>query len=192
MDEKKFDSKKLNKLNNPARLLDIMPEFIWNTLDIQNKEGLVLVDIGAGTGFFSIPFLKYTGNGKVFACDISDTMIQWMEQHLSSEYPRIFPLKMDEAVVPLEDGVADIAYMINLHHELEAPVEILKESYRVLKNGGKIFIVDWKKEEIAEGPPVHLRVFPEQVENQLMSSGFKKVRFFDDMKKHFLLVAEKQ
>lgn len=46
---------------------------------------------------------------------------------------------MEERAVPLEDGLADLVYMINLHHELEAPEEILNESYRLLKENGKIF-----------------------------------------------------
>jgi len=192
MDEKKFDSKKLHKLNNPDRLLDIVPDYIWDKLNIREGEGLVLVDIGAGTGFFSIPFLDYSRNGKVFACDISDTMVEWMEEHISTQYQDIFPLKMEEVAVPLEDSAADVVYMINLHHELEDPVEILKESWRVLKNGGAIFIADWKKEDMSEGPPARLRVFPEQVKDQLINGGFKNIRIFDEMKKHFLLVAEKQ
>ncbi len=70
MNEKKFDPKKLDKLNNPQRLLDIPIEFIWNKIHLPDP--VVLVDIGAGTGFFSVPFLKDVKNGKIFACDTSD------------------------------------------------------------------------------------------------------------------------
>jgi len=143
MDEKKFDPKKLQKLNDPDRLLDIPPEYIWNKLNLKNPD--ILVDIGAGTGFFSISFVGYTMNGKVFACDLSYIMIEWMKDNVCPKYPNIIPLKMEERAVPLEDGLADLVYMINLHHELEAPDKILKESYRLLKKNGKIFVVDWKK-----------------------------------------------
>ena len=125
MSEKKFDPKKLYKLNNPDRVKDIPPEFIWNELHLEKPE--VLVDIGAGTGFFSVHFLNLSKNGKNYSCDISDIMIEWMKENICPRYPGIIPLKMQESVVPLEDEIADLVYMINLHHELEEPEKILRE-----------------------------------------------------------------
>ncbi|HEC97397.1 MAG TPA: class I SAM-dependent methyltransferase [Nitrospirae bacterium] len=190
MNEKKFDPKKLHKLNDPGRLSDIPPEYIWDKIDIVKPD--VLVDIGAGTGFFSVHFLNYAKNGKIFACDTSDIMIQWMKNNICPKYPNIVPLKMKENAVPLEDGIADLVYMINLHHELDKPETILEESFRILKNNGAIFIVDWKKEDMPEGPPTHFRYLPEQVKDQLLSVEFRNVNIFNEMPKHFLVVAKKR
>jgi len=189
MNEKKFDPKKLHKLNNPARLLDIPIEYIWSKINIAGPD--VFVDIGAGTGFFSVPFLPYIKNGKIIACDTSDIMIEWMKTNISPRYPNIIPLAMEESTVPLQDGIADLVYMINLHHELDNPQAILEESFRILKNNGKIFVADWKKEDMSEGPPQHIRYFPEQVQDQLVNAAFENVQVFNEMPKHFLVVAEK-
>ncbi len=190
MTDKKFDTKKLNKLNNPDRLIDIPPEYIWGKLNLTNMD--IFIDIGAGTGFFSVPFLKYTKNGKIFACDISDIMIQWMKENICTEHPGIVPVKMEENVVPLGDGLADLVYMINLHHELEKPEEILKESLRLLKKNGKIFIVDWKKKDMPQGPPMHLRYSPEKVQSQLVSTGFENISIYNELPEHFLIIAGKK
>jgi len=190
MKEKKFNYKKLHKLNDPDRLLDIPPKYIWNKINIE-KPG-VLVDIGAGTGFFSVHFLKYIKIGKIFACDTSDIMIQWMKNNICPQYPHIVPLKMKKNAVPLKNGIADLVYMINLHHELDNPETILKESFRILKNNGAIFIVDWKKEDMSDGPPTDFRYLPEQVKDQLRSVEFRNVNIFNDMSKHFLVVANKR
>jgi len=48
--------------------------------------------------------------------------------------------------------------MINLYHELEDPLKMLEESRRLLKKGGKLMIIDWKKGETPEGPPLELRL----------------------------------
>ena len=56
MNDKRFDPKKLHKLNNPDRLLDLPPQYIWDKLNLQLTGADTFVDIGAGTGFFSIPF----------------------------------------------------------------------------------------------------------------------------------------
>jgi len=189
MTEKKFNPAKLDILNNPQRLSDIPPDYIWQKLNMKKPE--TLVDIGAGTGFFSIPFLDYTQNGRVFACDTSDIMLQWMTDHVAPEHPGIIPVKMEETMVPLKDRCADLVFMINLHHELEAPEKILDESFRILKNKGKIFIVDWKKEASVPGPPQTLRYRPEKVQAQIDKAGFENVNIFHEMIKHFLVIGEK-
>ena len=36
MSEKKFDTRKLERLNNPERLKDLSPETIWEKLNLKN------------------------------------------------------------------------------------------------------------------------------------------------------------
>ena len=191
MTEKKFDPRKLNKLNNPDRLLDVPPEYIWDKLNLHLEKIGTFIDIGAGTGFFSIPFVEYSNGGKIFACDISDIMIDWMTDNICDNYPAINPLKMTEHSVPLDDNIADLVFMINLHHEIDDPEKLLKESSRLLKSGGKIFIVDWEKEDMAVGPPTHIRYLPEKVEEELLNSGFNNIKIYNDLPKHFLVIGEK-
>ena len=69
MKEKKFDPKKLKKLNDPQRLVDIPPEYILDKLDIDEPD--VLVEIGSGTAFFSVAFLGHLNPSAMYACDIS-------------------------------------------------------------------------------------------------------------------------
>ena len=52
MDKKKFDPKKLEKLNNLKRLKDIPPDYVLGKLNMEKAN--ILVEIGAGTVFFSI------------------------------------------------------------------------------------------------------------------------------------------
>ncbi|MGE0087179.1 MAG: class I SAM-dependent methyltransferase [Desulfococcaceae bacterium] len=189
MDEKKFDPKKLDKLNNPNRLNDIPPHYIWDRLNMEKPD--VLVEIGAGTAFFSIAFLRHAKHSKIYACDVSEIMIRWVKENVVPKFPNIIPVKTEENFIPLDDGIADLVFMINLHHELDNPALTVEEAYRILKPGGKIFIVDWKKENMAEGPPSQIRCLPEQVKEQIMNSGFKNVSIFSELPKHFLLVGEK-
>jgi len=190
MSEKKFDPKKLKILNNPQRLFDIPPDTIWARLNMEQAD--TIVDIGAGTGFFSVPFLDYTADGTIFACDTSDIMLDWMKDNVCPTHPSVIPVKVDEIAVPLEDGLADLVFMINLHHELEFPDATLKESLRLLKNKGKFFIVDWKKEEMSEGPPLHLRCSVELIKEQMTDANFDNIRIYNDLPKHSLIIAEKR
>ena len=189
MHDNKFDPKKLQKLNHPGRLIDIPPDTIWGRLDIDKPD--VLVEIGAGTAFFSVAFLRYATAATLYACDISDRMIRWVKENICPKYPNIITLKTEETSVPLEDGIADLVYMINLHHELNSPATTVRESFRLLKPGGTIFIVDWKKKKMPEGPPLTIRYSPETVKEQLEDGGFGRVTMYDELAKHFLVVGKK-
>lgn len=186
--EKKFNPKKLAKLNNPDRLNDVPPALVLDVLNIQAAD--VLVDIGAGTGFYSIPFQQLTG-GKVYACDISDTMLEWMTENIVPTHPNIIPYKMQESSTGLPDAVADLVFMINLHHELDDPAALLSECFRILKPNGRIAIIDWKKEEMEQGPPVEIRCDVSLVIHEIKATGFKQVEAFQKLKKHFLIIGEK-
>ena len=190
MSDKKFDPKKLRKLNDPQRLVDIPPFLVCSRLSLKNPD--VLVEIGAGTAFFSVAFHQQLNASTTYACDLSATMISWMEDNITPQYSQIIPVKSEESAVPLNDEIADLVFMINLHHELEDQSLVVQEAFRLLKPEGEIFIVDWKKEEMPQGPPVEIRCMPEQVEMQLEKSGFLHIKSYDDMPKHFLVVGKKQ
>jgi len=189
MTEKKFDPKKLQKLNDPQRLNDIPPDYILGKLDTEKPE--VLVEIGAGTAFFCIAFLQRLKPSAIYACDVSEIMVNWMDENVTPAHPEIVALKTEEHSVPLGDGIADLVFMINLHHELENPFLTVEEARRLLKPGGEIFIVDWKKKEMPDGPPVEIRCLPDEVRDQLVASGYTGVAVFDDLPKHFLVVGKK-
>ena len=189
MNEKKFDPQKLQKLNNPQRLIDIPPDFVRAKLN--TAKPAVLVEIGAGTAFFSIAFLQVFKPSTIYACDLSEVMINWVKENVSPKYPNIIPVKSEEHSVPLDDRIANLVFMITVHHELDNPSRTVEESYRILKPGGEIFIVDWKKKEMPEGPPEKIRCLPEKVKEELLKSGFNSVYIYNELPKHFLVVGKK-
>jgi ubiquinone/menaquinone biosynthesis C-methylase UbiE len=190
MEEKKFDPAKLQKLNDPKRLEYLKPDLIWETLSLSDPH--VLVDIGAGTGFFALRFAKKMAGGTVYACDISDIMISWMKENvLPGTGDAVVPVKMEESRVPLPNGIADLVYMINLHHELEEPEEVISEARRMLREGGMIAIIDWKKEETPEGPPLSIRVSEEDIGKQVAEGGFSDVTVHPVLKFHSFVTGKK-
>jgi ubiquinone/menaquinone biosynthesis C-methylase UbiE len=190
MEEKKFDPAKLRKLNDPKRLEYLDPGVIWEALALSDPH--VLVDIGAGTGFFAVRFLRKLAGGKVYACDLSDVMISWMKENLLPETgDAVIPVRMEESSVPLPDDMADLAYMINLHHELEEPQKVIAESHRLLRKGGTLAIIDWKREETPEGPPLSIRVSEEDICRQMAGGGFSNVAAHRVLKFHNFVTGQK-
>ena len=187
--DKKFAPEKLAILNNPDRLKDIPPELLASRLG--NKSPKTIVDIGAGTGLFCRAFLTVFNPDTIYACDMSDTMLNWMLDNVVPDHPRIRLVKNLESSIPLDADIADIVFMMNLHHELDSPAAMLREAQRLLKPGGEIAIADWKRMPSDQGPPLEIRCSPENVVSQLEEAGFGNIRIYNEMDKHFLLVGVK-
>lgn len=189
MEEKRFNPAKLDKLNDPSRLKDFPVDFIMSHLWVRNPK--TMVDIGAGTGFFSKHFAQQFPNSVIYALDISEVMINWMNKNIVNDYKNIIPLQMDDNMTHLQDQIADLVFMVNLHHELYHPDLMLKESYRILNSNGNIAISDWRKEATEQGPPRDIRLEPEQVEDQLKMAGFRNIQAFTNFPNNFLIIGQK-
>lgn len=183
----KFDTKNLDKLNNTKRLKWINPDLIWETLNLSNP--ITLIDIGAGTGIFAKEIAKKIPDGKIYACDSSSVMVDWMQENLPEK--NIIPFLTKENSIDLDNGIADLVYMITVHHELLEPEKLLKEGYRLLKPGGKITIIDWKKEEMIDGPSIEKRISEEMIIKQLKNAGFNNISQYNLLPLHSFIIAQK-
>lgn len=190
MTERKFDPRHLYKLNDPQRLQSLKPDLLWELLDLKEPEALV--DVGAGTGFFAVLFAEKMRSGKIYACDTAPEMVAYMQEHIGPTHKsRIVPVQSEETRIPLPTGLADLVYMINLHHELDAPDLLLAETRRLLKTGARVLIVDWKPEETPEGPPLSIRVPPAVVTEQLKRAGFSHQPAPDPLPFHYICLGRK-
>jgi len=97
---------------------------------------------------------------------------------------------MEESKTPLEDGIADFVFMITLHHELEEPVELMKECRRILKPGGKLLITDWRKDDMEPGgPSKDYRIESSTAISHLELAGLVNIAVFDGSKRLFCIGA---
>ncbi|HUO76473.1 MAG TPA: hypothetical protein VMU21_02755, partial [Thermodesulfovibrionales bacterium] len=69
--------------------------------------------------------------------------------------------------------------------------KILREALRLLRRGGKLLIIDWKKEQTPEGPPLEIRVTEEAIESQMLKAGFRDIVKYAVLPYHHFLVGEK-
>jgi len=186
----KFNPDKLEKLRDPERLNRENPEIIWERLGLESPD--CFIDIGAGIGFTAIPFARKMPAGIVWACDINLEMLAELKKELDKNgVTNVKMLLTAESRITLPDSIADSVLMLNLYHELENPGESLAECRRLLKPGGRLAIIDWKKEETPMGPKVEHRVSAESIEADLKKAGFADIRSFDDFPYHSFLTADR-
>ncbi len=190
MGSHKFNRAKLDKLNAPERLglldLDQVLERFHLT------ETSTVADLGAGTGLYAEALLDRCAGATCHALDIEPAFLDWMREHRRHAHQgRLLPTLMDEAIIPLSDESVDFLFMISLHHELDAPEELLVECRRVLVPGGGILVADWDPARLVEGqgPPKDHLLAPEVAQKQLVEAGFVDVAFFDASPRYYCLSA---
>jgi ubiquinone/menaquinone biosynthesis C-methylase UbiE len=174
MPHQKFDIARLERLNDPARLETQDPALLWRALG--SPSPCTMVEIGAGTGLFAARFLEMSPGSVLYAVDIEPLMIEWMTANRPEVAEgRLRPVLGTETKVPLPDAVADLVFMLNLHHELADPPATYAEAHRVLRDGGQVLVVDWAPVESPGGPPFAMRVDAGTIARVLEDAGFTEV-----------------
>ena len=165
------------KLDNPERLLWIPPAMVVAALTVQ--PGDVLADIGAGTGYFSLPLANATGQlGKVFAVDCQAEMLGHLQSKLEDDNRCNIRIISAEAVCTgLPDGSCDLVFMAFVWHEFENRQNVLSESRRILNPRGRIAVVDWRPDvEPQPGPPLEHRISASDALSDLGMAEFYDLR----------------
>ena len=165
MNDRVFSHIQADKLDDPARLKWLPPSDVIAALDIHC--GMTVVDVGAGTGYFSIPIADWLGtSGVVYAVDPQPEMLELLKNKLQhgKNLCNIELLQGKADCVPLPDRCADLVLLANVWHELDSLEAVLKETRRLLKSGGRLAILDWRPEfSSPPGPPQEHRICDAEV-----------------------------
>ena len=129
------------------------------------KPGMVVADIGAGTGYIARRMAALVGpTGVVYAVDVQPEMIR-MLQSLAAKAGllQIKPVLGAADDVRLPAASVDLAIMVDVYHELEFPREVLASIVRALKPGGRVVFVEYR----AEDPRVPIKALHKMSEAQV-------------------------
>ncbi len=136
-----------NWLERPERTTEERPDLLLAQLQL--KPGMVVADIGAGSGYHSRRMADIVGKmGKVYAVDVQPQMIQMLSVIAREErYSNLKPILSTVDDVRLPAGSVDLAIMVDVYHELEFPLEVLLSIVRSLKPGGRVVFVEYRAED---------------------------------------------
>jgi len=115
------------------------------------KTGDVVLDYGCGSGSYTIPAAEIVGkSGKVYAADIHPLAIKKVQKRtVKKELTNIITIQTD-LDTGLDDKSIDVVICFDVLHDIPDKERLIKEWYRILKNGGKLGFDDHhaKEEEI--------------------------------------------
>lgn len=179
---KKFNPKHADHLDNAERKKNVDFEKLFSEIGITH--GNIIADIGAGTGFYSIPLSKAVGpHGKIYAVDMLQEMLDRINIKIIDEKIENIVLVLSmENKIKIDNSSIDMVFTSSVFHEMRG-TGTLNEIQRILKPGGKFIVIDWKKKSKG-GPPSFIKKKPSQVIMKCKKSGFEFVREFDTSSKN--------
>lgn len=187
----KFDAARMARLESEERRRTLDPERALEALEL--CVGETFLDLGAGPGFFSLPAAAVVGPaGRVLAVDVSPQMVERVRQRAEENgLGHVEAILSHESQVPLSDEAADALLLSNVLHEAAEPRRLLAEAHRLLKPGGRLAVIEWKKERTEHGPALEDRLESTTVDRWLIAAGFARLSRFEPGPYHFGVIAVK-
>ena len=160
-------------LERPEREDEEAPSKALDALDL--KPGMVVADIGAGSGYYSSRIAKRVGPaGRVYATDIQQGMIDILERRIKAEgLTNVTTVLggMDDPHLPAKS--IDLAIMVDVYHELQQPQIFLQRLKEAFKPGGRLVLLEFRKED----PKVPIlevhKMSVAEVDQEMKAEGFE-------------------
>jgi ubiquinone/menaquinone biosynthesis C-methylase UbiE len=108
------------------------------------KEGMTVLDMGCGPGFFSIDLARMVGNsGRVIACDLQEGMLQKLRNKIRGTEleERVALHKCEEDKIGVSEKV-DFVLAFYMVHEVPDQEKFFNEIASLLKPNGRVFLAE--------------------------------------------------
>lgn len=168
---------KQSKLENPARLAELSPKKTLRKIGL--REGDVFCDIGAGSGIFTIAGAQLTSN-QVFALEINEEFLKIIGEKARKE--NLINIKTMQVMgehYDIEAATVDLAILVTVLHEIENKDGLLTELKRIIKDSGKLAVIDFHQEQTPMGPPPAHRISKDEVIALGAAYGFSRSDAFN-------------
>ncbi len=165
--------------------------------ELNLQKGVSFLDVACGRGLYCLAAAEIVGEGgRVVGMDLWEEGIELLKSAAAAgNISNIDAVVSDAAVkFPLDDNSIDVCLMATVLHDfVEDKIEqqALRETARVVKSNGVLAIMEFKKIDGPPGPPLHIRLSPEDVEDLLSPCGFVQDHFADVGPYNYLVLYKK-
>ncbi len=141
--------------------------------------GMVVADIGAGTGLFTRLFSRQVGaEGKVYAVDISRPfVVNILRESREQNLMNIEGVVNSPGDAMLDAESIDLAFAVDTYHHFEYPKSMLASIHKALRSGGRLIVIDFRKHPGKSSDWVmgHVRANKNKVIEEITSAGFAQI-----------------
>jgi arsenite methyltransferase len=165
--------------DSPERIKWQQPDAVLEALKL--KPGQTIVDIGAGTGFFTRRFARAVGpNGRAIGLDIEPSMVAYMNADAKKLGLKNYQARLvkpdDPALAPHS---VDVVFFCDTLHHLDHRAAYLGKVLPALKPGGRVIDIDFKKEALPVGPPPEEKISLPLINAEFHDAGFRLIAKHD-------------
>jgi ubiquinone/menaquinone biosynthesis C-methylase UbiE len=187
----KFNPDKAKHLDNPLRKILYPPKRMLTKIGLM--AGDVLLDIGAGSGYYAFPASDVVGEkGRVIAIDSEPVMIGELTnktKEFGKKNVQVVQSREDDLGVP--PGAGSIALLSTVLHEVDDKKKMLRLIKNALNEQGRIAIIEFRKGALIFGPPNNERIGKEEIKQLLNESGYRNIKIINISIFLYLTAAEK-
>jgi ubiquinone/menaquinone biosynthesis C-methylase UbiE len=178
-------------LDRPERVREEHTHRLLPALGI--KPGMVVADMGAGSGYYSFPLAKMVGpRGKVLAIDIQKEMLQIIRRRMKLyKVNNVEPILGTITDPKMPAGKVDLILMVDVYHEFSHPYEMTEAMIRALKPGGRLVFVEFRLED--RKVPIKLvhKMSEKQVIREMSVHPLRHVRTIGTLPWQHIIIFEK-
>lgn len=144
---------------------------------LELSEGDKVADLGCGNfGFFVWPLAKLVGRrGLVYAVDVLKGSLDEIKRRARRDnFPQVKPIWSDLEIfkaTPIEPSSLEAALLVNVLHQSKQKASILREASRLLKNGGRLAVIEWSDADTPLGPDTASRIRRESLKATAIKLG---------------------
>ena len=175
-----LDRSEREKEENPEGALDA----------IGIRPGMIVADIGAGTGYMSLRMAKRVGpNGKVYANDIQPEMLRRLRQNADKAKVKNIDTVLGSDVDPkLPAGQLDLVLLVDVYHELSQPQKMLRKIRESLKPSGRLVLLEYRKEDPSIPIITVHKMTVEEVRKELGAEHFVFAEVIESLPRQHILI----
>lgn len=183
---------RIRSQERPERDLYLKPDEVIKALNLKNGE--VVADIGAGTGYFTRRLAQAVApNGRVYAVDIAADVIDYQKQRAKQENLNNIVFIVSRPADPLLPADSlDLAFFCDVIHHLENRVAYYKTLMKDIKAPGYMAIIDYPPDSPRRPHPPNQLVPREQAISEAEQAGFKFVKDIPILPDYYFLLFAKQ
>jgi ubiquinone/menaquinone biosynthesis C-methylase UbiE len=168
---------------------------------LENKIGLgygnVVADLGCGPkAYLTFQSARIVGDrGIVYAVDIQKQVLSSVESHAKNQnlenIKTVWSNLEINGATKIQESSLDLGILNNVLFQSANMPEMIKESIRLIKAGGRLLVIDWKSAGAPLGPKMDLKVNPEKIKELCEVFGLKLEKEFEAGQYHFGLIFRK-